>query len=195
MAVYSHSIELGAPAAPFDLRIANPGVDGRTGERRCLEDFAEASVLVVVFMCNHCPYAQHVEDTLIRLARHYADRGVQFVFISSNDPEAYPEDSFENMAIRAQEKDYPFPYLYDETQEVAKSYDAQCTPDLYVYRNEGGTFLLRYHGRIDETRPGQGVSTGKDLERALEGLLSGGELTFEQYPSMGCSIKWRPENR
>jgi peroxiredoxin len=192
MAIYSQSVELDAPPTPFDLPIANPGVDSRTGQRRSLNDYAEASILVVVFTCNHCPYAKHVEGTLIRLARQYAERGVQFVLISPNDPATYAEDSFEGMEKRAREKDFPFPYLYDETQEVARAYGALCTPDLYAYRNEGGTFSLGYHGRIDETRPGQGTSTGKDLEHALQDLLSRGEVTFEQFPSMGCSIKWRP---
>ena len=181
--------ELGAPAPAFDLPAANPDADDRTGDTRSLEDFADAKALVVVFTCNHCPYAQHVEDELLQMARDYAPRGVQFVAISSNNAVEYPEDSFEAMAERARQKEYPFPYLYDETQEAARTYGAVCTPDFFVY-GQGRT--LAYRGRMDDTRPGKSPATGRELRAALDELLAQGEVTVDQHPSMGCNIKWKP---
>ena len=184
--------DLGSDAPFFDLPAANSGADGQTGERRSLHDYEGARALVVVFTCNHCPYAQHVEDTLIDLAREYRSQDVRFVAISSNDPEQYPADSFEAMAERAADKDYPFAYLFDGTQEVAKAYGAVCTPDVFVF---DGDQRLAYRGRIDETRPGAGESTGKDLRRALDAHLERGETLDEQRPSMGCNIKWKAGNQ
>ncbi len=189
---YSQEIALGIEAPPFDLPVVNPEVDGRNKSTRSLEDFRDAQVLVVVFTCNHCPYAQHIEDALIEVARTYQPRGVQFVAINANDPEQYPEDAPEEMARRARAKGYPFPYLFDETQEVARAYGARCTPDLYVFDAHR---RLVYHGRFDDTRPGQGrPATGEDLRRVLDALLATGEVTGPQYPSMGCNIKWKPGN-
>lgn len=188
---YAHSLQLGTPVISFDLPVANPDVDDRAGNRRSLQDYTGASVLVVVFNCNHCPYAKHVEPALIEAAREYQGRGVQFVLINPNDASKYEEDSFEGMVERARAKQYPFPYLHDETQEIAHAYDAVCTPDVYAYRNEEGEFLLGYHGRVDGTRPGNGRSTGDELRRALDDLLTGGAVSFPQHPSMGCSIKWK----
>ena len=183
--------ELGTSAPAFDLPAANPGADDRGKETYSLSDFDASQVLVVVFTCNHCPYAQHVEDELLQIARNYAPRGVQFVAISSNDAEEYPEDSFEAMAERAREKDYPFPYLYDERQEAAKAYGAVCTPDFFVFDDDR---QLAYRGRMDDTRPGQQPATGRDLRRALDELLEDGEVTMEQHASMGCNIKWKAGN-
>ena len=183
--------ELSASAPAFDLPAANPDVDDRTGDTRSLNDFAEAKALVVVFTCNHCPYAQHVEDELLQMARDYASRGVQFVAISSNNAVEYPDDSFEAMAERARQKEYPFPYLYDETQEAARAYGAVCTPDFFVYDQER---TLVYRGRMDDTRPKKSPATGRDLRAALDELLAQGEVTVEQHPSMGCNIKWKSGN-
>lgn len=189
---YSEMLELGIQAPLFDLPAANPDVNHDSGPRRSLDDFAEAEVLVVVFTCNHCPYAKHVENALIRTALTYAERGVAFVAISSNDPDQYGEDSFESMARRAREKSYPFPYLFDEKQEVARAYRAVCTPDFFVFDSDR---KLAYRGRFDETRPGRGEATGTDLITGIDELLETGEVTIEQRPSMGCNIKWKPGNR
>ena len=185
---YSQMTELGVEAPPFDLPAANPQVDDIDRATRRLDDYADAGALVVVFTCNHCPYAVHVEETLLEVARAYQERGVPFVAINANDAEQYPDDSFENMARRAQQKDYPFPYLYDASQDVARAYRAECTPDFFVYDRAR---RLVYRGRFDETRPGQGLPTGHDPRQALDQPLDTGEVTMEQYPSMGCNVKWR----
>lgn len=184
-------VGLGRQAPDFDLPVANPDVDDRSGNTRSLSDFDAAEVLVVVFTCNHCPYVKHIEDELLETAREYQGRGVEFVGICANDPEEYPDDSFEQMAERAEEKNYPFPYLQDESQEVAKRYKAVCTPDFFVYDADR---QLAYRGRFDETRPDQGTPTGRDLRAALDQLLAKGEVQVDQKPSMGCNIKWRPGN-
>jgi peroxiredoxin len=189
-ATYSEMIELGTKAPPFELPAANAGIAGGDDTRR-LEDFHDAAVLVVVFTCNHCPYARHVEDGLIETATAYESRSVRFVAISSNDPHQYPDDAFDAMAQRADAKGYPFPYLFDETQEVARSYGAACTPDIFVFDRDR---KLVYRGRFDETRPGQGHPTGRDLRAALDELLELGRVSIEQHPSIGCNIKWKPGN-
>lgn len=185
----STMMELGSPAPNFSLPAANPEVDDRGGDRRSLDDYDDAEAVVIIFMCNHCPYVKHVEEALVDVAREYQERGVQFIGICSNDPERYPDDSFENMAERARAKEYPFPYLQDETQEVAEAYEAACTPDFYVFDADRA---LAYRGRFDETRPDQGEPHGGDLRQALDELLETGEITMEQKPSMGCNIKWKP---
>ena len=186
----STMMELGHPAPDFSLPAANPEVDDRGDDHRSLTDYDDADVLVVVFMCNHCPYVQHIEDALLDVARTYQQRGAQFVGICSNDPENYPDDSFDSMAERAREKNYPFPYLQDESQEVARTYEAACTPDIYVFDEER---TLAYRGRFDETRPDGTEAHGGDLRQALDELLETGEVTMEQHPSMGCNIKWKPD--
>ncbi|WP_456430007.1 thioredoxin family protein [Rhodocaloribacter sp.] len=186
---YSQTLTPGMKAPAFDLPAANPPEDDPERRNHTLDDFADAEALVVVFMCNHCPYVVHIEDALIDVAKTYRPKGVAFVGISANDAEAYPQDSFEKMAERAREKGYPFPYLYDESQEVAKAYGATCTPDLYVFDRDR---KLVYHGRFDATRPRQGMTAdGSDLRRALDELLETGPVTMEQLPSMGCNIKWK----
>lgn len=144
---------------------------------------------VVMFICNHCPYVILVNDILVELANTYQQKGINFVAISSNDVERYPQDSPGMMKIHAEELEYPFPYLYDETQEVAKAYNAACTPDIFVFN---GNNELYYHGQIDDARPGNNkVVTGKDLEHALE-LLSNNEIfKGNEMPCMGCGIKWK----
>ncbi|MFO8098570.1 MAG: thioredoxin family protein [Salinibacter sp.] len=186
----STMLELGTSAPAFTLPAANPDVDAHGGDTRSLTDYDDAEALVVVFMCNHCPYVKHIEAALVDVAREYQERGVQFVGICSNDAERYPDDSFEKMAERAQENDYPFPYLQDETQDIARDYKAACTPDLYVFDDDR---TLVYRGRFDETRPDGDEAHGGDLRHALDELLTEGEITMEQTPSMGCNIKWKPD--
>jgi peroxiredoxin len=185
----STMMELGQTAPAFTLPAANPDVDDRGGGQRSLDDYDDATALVVVFTCNHCPYAKHVEDELIAFAREYEEKGVQVVAICSNDADRYPDDSFEQMAERAQEKDYPFPYLRDDSQEVAQAYEAACTPDFFVFDADR---TLAYRGRFDETRPDEGEAHGGDLRQALDELLEEGTVTMTQKPSMGCNIKWKP---
>lgn len=185
---YSEMIELGTTAPAFDLPVANPDVDGLPGATRHIEAYASAQALVVVFMCNHCPYVHAVEDRLIALANDYAPKQVQVIAISSNDVVAYPADSFENMTARAAQKGYPFPYLYDESQEVARAYGAVCTPDFFVF---DAARALAYRGRLDDGRPSKPEVTQHDLRRALDDLLETGTVPSEQIPSMGCSIKWK----
>jgi len=180
---------MGTRAPDFDLPVANPASDAPDRATVALKDFADAGVLVVVFMCNHCPYVVHIEAALVEAANDYRPRGVRFVGISANDAEAYPQDGFDRMAERA--RAYPFPYLYDATQAVAKAYGAVCTPDVFVY---DGQRKLVYRGRFDATRPGMGEADGHDLRQALDEFLATGTVTMDQRPSMGCNIKWRPGN-
>ena len=182
---FSEMLPLGSDAPAFDLPIANPDVDGRDGAMRSLADYADAEALVVVFMCTHCPYVHAVEDRLIALAREYAPR-IQVVGICSNDAERYPQDGFDAMAARARDKGYPFPYLRDDSQDVARAYGAVCTPDFFVYDADRA---LAYRGRLDDGRPGR-EPTRHDLRHALDALLETGEVPGEQVPSMGCNIKW-----
>ncbi len=185
---YSQMTALGSEAPAFDLPVANPEVDGVERATRSLDDYTDAEALVVVFMCNHCPYVVHVEDALVEVARDYQARGARFVGISANEAQHYPADSVENMTRRAQQKNYPFAYLYDASQQVARAYGAACTPEFFIYdRNR----RLVYQGRFDETRPGLGAATGHDVRQALDELLASGAVTMEQFPAMGCNIKWR----
>ena len=190
----STMLPLGTAAPDFSLPAANPEVDSRGGGTRALADYADAPALLVVFTCNHCPYAVAIEDRLIDTARRYAERGLATVAISSNDAEAYPADGFEEMAARARAKGYPFPYLYDESQAVARAYDAACTPDLYLFDADR---RLVYRGRLDDgrpTRPGRPgtTPTTADLADALDALLDGQPIPEPQLPAMGCNIKWKP---
>jgi len=184
-------LDLSTTAPDFTLPAANPDVDDAGGAVRALDDYDAAEALVIVFMCNHCPYVQHIETALLDVAREYQAKGVQFIGICSNDAERYPDDSFESMAERAEAKDYPFPYLHDETQDVAKAYAAACTPDFFVFDDDR---TLVYRGRFDETRPDNGTPHGGDLKAALDDLLDTGTVGVEQKPSMGCNIKWKPGN-
>jgi peroxiredoxin len=179
--VQSFMVPLGTPAPPFDL----PGVDGRN---HSLEEYAESPVLVVVFTCNHCPYAVASEERLIEIQRDYGPRGVQLVAINPNDDESYPEDSFENMQRRAAERGFNFPYLRDADQETARAYRAACTPDIFVY---GPDRTLAYRGRIDDNWRDPAAVKDKSLRRALDAILAGKPAPTPQIPSMGCSIKWR----
>jgi thiol-disulfide isomerase/thioredoxin len=173
--------ELGAPCPDFTL----PAVFG--GKSFSLKSFDKSEVLVVMFICNHCPYVKAVEDRLIDLAREYRTKGVSFVGICSNDAADYPEDSLENLGKRAKEKGYTFPYLYDETQAVAKSFGAVCTPDFFVYDRSR---KLRYRGRLDDSWKDPALVKRQDLSLAIESILENEEVG-ESLPSMGCSIKWK----
>lgn len=177
----SFRVPLGSPAHDFSLK----DVSGRMFQ---LSDFADAKVLVVIFMCNHCPYVKACADRLVALQADFLDRGARFVGINSNDATDYPEDSFEAMQKFSKEYQMNFPYLDDESQEVARMYDAKCTPDIYVYdaRRE-----LRYHGRIDDNWKDVSRVSKRDLREAIETILAGGRVEAQQYPSMGCSIKWK----
>ena len=181
--------DLGSSAPDFTLPLANPEIDGLEGVERSLSDYADAEALVIIFMCNHCPYVKHIEDALVDVAEEYQQKGVQFIGICSNNPETHPDDSFERMTERAREKGYPFPYLQDESQDVAHAYTAACTPDFFVYDADR---TLVYRGRFDETRPNGGEAHGGDLKAALDEVLETGTVSKDQKPSMGCNIKWKP---
>lgn len=145
---------------------------------------------VIMFICNHCPYVKHITTELTSLTQDYMHQGVLFLAINSNDVDQYPDDSPENMLVSAKTHQYPFPYLYDETQEVAKSYQAACTPDFYVFDE---TLSLIYRGQLDDSRPGNNIPvTGSCIRQALNSILSKSRLEIAQKPSMGCNIKWKP---
>jgi peroxiredoxin len=182
VAVNSTMLALGTQAPPFRLPSA-------TGGSVSVEDFPDARALLVMFICNHCPFVKHVRDELIRLAKDYQARGVAVVAINANDWSAYPDDSPELMEKEAREFGYPFAYLYDETQEVAKAYRAACTPDYFLFDADR---KLVYRGQLDNSRPGnQEPVNGKDLRAALDAVLDGRAVTDPQRPSLGCNIKWR----
>jgi peroxiredoxin len=176
-------LPLGTKAPAFEL--PEPG-----GTTVSISDFKDAPALLVVFMCNHCPYVKHIRDTLVQLVKEYQARGVAVVAINANDVDAYPDDSPEAMVREAQTYGYTFPYLYDQTQEVAKAYKAACTPDFFLFDGDRG---LVYRGQMDSSRPGNDKPlTGKDLRAALDAVLAGGQVNPQQKPSMGCNIKWKP---
>jgi peroxiredoxin len=179
----SNMLDLGVEAPDFAL------LDTITGKEISLEDIKSDKATVVMFTCNHCPYVIHINKELVQLATEYQAKGVAFVAISSNDVEKYPQDGPEKMKALAAAEGYPFPYLYDATQVVAKSYDAACTPDFYVF---DGEMALRYRGRLCASRPNTDVPvTGEDLRAALDALLAGKPVSDKQYPSAGCNIKWK----
>jgi peroxiredoxin len=165
--------------------------DTVSGQLFSLNDLRSETATVVMFICNHCPYVLHVKDEVVRLAKEYQAKGIAFVAISSNDAEQYPQDGPEAMKVFAQDAGFTFPYLYDETQEVARAYEAACTPDFYVF---DGALNLRYRGRLDESRPktdNPKPVTGSDLRGALNALLANQLVSEIQYPSIGCNIKWK----
>ena len=175
----STMVKLGSVAPYFNL-------PDTLGKNVSIEDF-DSELLIIVFTCNHCPYAKAVEDRLIKLGKEYKN-DVDFVLISSNDSENYPEDSPKKMAERHTEKGYPFPYLFDETQEVAKAYSAVCTPDIFLYNSDRN---LEYRGRIDDNWQNPEQVEREELKMAIEAVLNGKTIDFEQKPSMGCNIKWK----
>ena len=178
----SNMLALGTRAPAFALP------DTVSGKTLSLEQVRGARGTVVMFICNHCPYVKHVNPELVRVAKDYQRRGVGFVAISANDAEHYPEDAPEKMREYAQRLGYPFPYLYDETQEVAKAYEAACTPDLYLF--DAGLTLV-YRGQLDGSRPNMGTPDGRHLRAAMEALLADRAVSADQKPSVGCNIKWK----
>lgn len=179
----SNMLPLGTAAPDFTLP------DTVSGKVLNLKDLVSDKATVIMFLCNHCPYVIHVNEEIVRLAKEYQSKGVAFAAISSNDAENYPQDGPEKMKEHAEKEGYPFHYLYDEDQSVARDYDAACTPDFYVF--DGDTKLV-YRGRLDDSRPKTDTPlTGKDLRQALDALLEGKPVPEKQYPSGGCNIKWK----
>lgn len=186
MAATSTMLALGTQAPDFALADV---VSGRTVS---LDDFQDREALLVMFICRHCPYVAHVRSEIARLGREHVDSALGIVAISANDPATYPEDAPEGLAAEAIEAAYTFPYLFDETQQVAKAYTAACTPDFFLF---DGDRVLAYRGQLDASRPGNGVPvTGEDLRAAIDAVLEGRPASDDQRPSVGCSIKWRPGN-
>lgn len=179
----SNMLPLGTKAPSFTL------YDTVSGTEKSWDELKSDKATLLMFICNHCPYVIHVNPEIVHLAREYQQLGVSIIAISSNDVERYPADSPEKMKEVATKESYTFPYLYDETQEVAKAYDAACTPDFYVF---DGDEKLVYRGRLDDSRPNNDIPlTGKDLRRAIDAVLQGKEVPEKQYPSAGCGIKWK----
>jgi len=180
----STMLELGTPLPGFSL----PDTSGPTVSSA---DY-NGQPLLVMFICNHCPFVKHVIAGLSSLAREFQEKGVNVVAVNSNDVAAYPEDAPDRMNAFAAKHGFSFPYLYDESQQVAKLYRAACTPDFFLFDEKG---RLVYRGQMDGSRPGNDVPVdGEDLTRAVDALVSGGEIPAEQNPSIGCNIKWRPGN-
>lgn len=182
--VESNMLPLGTPAPGFNL------LDTVSGKTLTVNDLFSEKATVLMFICNHCPYVVHVKAELVRLAHDYQSLGVSFVAISSNNVVKHPLDSPELMPVFAHESGFTFPYLYDQTQAVARAYDAACTPDFYVF---DGNQKLRYRGRLDDSRPkveNPKPVTGRDLRAALNAILANEPVSEVQIPSMGCNIKW-----
>jgi peroxiredoxin len=183
VSVPSTMMPLGTRAPGFSL----PDTDGATV---ALEGFQDAPGLLVMFICNHCPYVKHLRGALADFGREYGERGLAIVAISSNDVEKYPQDGPEMMKKEKEEAGYPFPYLFDETQEVARAYRAACTPDFFLFDGDG---RLAYRGQFDASRPkNDDPVTGEDLRRAADAVLDGRPVPEDQTPSIGCNIKWKP---
>ena len=184
-AVNSMMMDLGTPLPNFELPAPDEGVVST-------KDFPDAKGLLVMFICNHCPYVKHVREELVSLVKEYQAKGIASIAVNANDWTTYPDDSPEMMAEAAREYGYTFPYVYDETQEVAKSFEAACTPDFFLFDSR---HLLFYRGQMDGSRPGNAVPvTGEDLRAAMDALLKGDKAKLPQRPSLGCNIKWRKGN-
>jgi peroxiredoxin len=180
----STMLPLGTSASDFELS------DTVSGSLVSLKDVAAKKALVVMFICNHCPYVKHVQAELVKLGQDYAEGQAALVAISANDPAGYPDDSPKKLGAEARRAGYRFPVLFDETQEVARAYQAACTPDFFVF---GPDRRLAYRGQLDASRPGNGIPvTGADLRGAIEAVLAGRPAPADQKPSVGCNIKWRP---
>ena len=180
-ATESTMIALGTVAPDFRL----PDFDGK---QVALDDFHDAKGLLVAFICNHCPFVKHVRPELARFAKEYQPQGIAVVAINSNDVQAYPQDGPKGMAEEARSAGYTFPYLLDETQQVAKAYSAACTPDFFLF---DANRKLVYRGQFDDSRPGRGTPTGSDIRAACDALLSDAPILASQKPSIGCNIKWK----
>jgi peroxiredoxin len=186
MAATSTMLPLGTTAPDFAI------ADVVSGRTVTLQDFDDQDALLVMFICRHCPYVAHVRPAIAGLAREHVGSGLGIVAISANDPDAYPEDAPGGLATEAVEAGYTFPYLFDETQEVAKAYTAACTPDFFLFDADRA---LVYRGQLGDSRPSNGLPvTGKDLRAAIEAVLSGEPVSDDQRASIGCSIKWRAGN-
>lgn len=177
-------LPLGTQAPDFSLP------DVVSGNNYNLNELKGLKATVIMFICNHCPFVKHINSQIAQLAKDYSSKGVNLIAISSNDVENYPEDAPELMKQHAIDNNFKFPYLYDQTQEVAKAYDAACTPDIFVFDPD---LQLVYHGQLDDSRPGNGIPvTGKDLRYALDCIIEDRDNNRTQKPSMGCNIKWKP---
>jgi peroxiredoxin len=186
MAMASVMLPLGTLAPSFELR------DVVTGQVYSLDSFKDKSALLVMFLCRHCPYVQHVQHEIAKIGRDYADSGLGIMAISSNDPGQYPDDAPERLKDMAQRLGFRFPFCFDETQEVAKAYKAACTPDFYLFDAQR---RLVYRGQLDDSRPSNRLPvTGRDLRAAIDAALAGQPVDGNQKPSIGCSIKWKPGN-
>jgi peroxiredoxin len=178
--------DLGDPAPDFTLP------DTVSGQTVSLSDFADKPALLVAFVCNHCPVVKHIQSGFVAFAKEFQTRGLAVVAISANDIDNYPADSPEKMAEEAAQNGYTFPYLYDESQEVAKAYQAACTPDFFLFDKDR---RLAYRGQFDDSRPGNGIPvTGQDMRDAANALLTGQTVNPDQKPSIGCNIKWKAGN-
>jgi peroxiredoxin len=179
----SNMIPLKTRAPQFEI------LDTVSGKMMSLKELKGERGTVIFFICNHCPFVIHVNHQLVRIARDYAEKGIGFIAISSNDVENYPDDAPHLMKKVAEEQGYPFPYLYDETQDVARAYDAACTPDIFLFDSD---LRLAYRGQLDASRPGNDIPvTGEDLRKALDAVLENRTVPWEQKPSLGCNIKWK----
>lgn len=183
---FSQMVELGSQAPDFEL------IDAVSGNNYKLNDFNSQTATVIAFICNHCPFVIHINEKLVQVANHYMAKGIKFVAINANDIDNYPDDSPDKMKLTAKQLSYPFPYLFDETQQVAKAYRAACTPDFFVYDKE---FKLSYRGQFDQATPGNDKPVdGSSLSAVLDSMLAGESIEIEQRPSVGCNIKWKADN-
>jgi len=180
----SNMLELGTTAPAFEL------ADTVSGQIVSADTADGKKGLLVMFICNHCPFVKHVNDELVKLGKDYANTDIGIVAINANDVDNYPDDAPDKMKVNAEALGYKFPYLYDATQAVAKAYAAACTPDFYLFDQDR---KLVYRGQLDDSRPDNGIPvTGKDLRAAIDALLAGGRPSTDQKPSIGCNIKWKP---
>lgn len=179
----SSTISLGSHIKPFNL------LDPVLKRKRSLYEMISKKATLIMFICNHCPFVKHINKELVSLGKDYIPQGISFIAINSNDTENYPDDSPENMIKISHKLGYPFPYLFDSTQEVARNYNAACTPDFFIFNGNG---ILLYHGQLDDSRPGNKIpTTGIDIRNAFNAILEDKEVTKEQKPSIGCNIKWK----
>ncbi len=179
----SSMLPLGTIAPEFELY--NPV----SNQKETLQSHRGQVGTLIMFICNHCPFVKHITAELARLGHEYPAKGISVIAINANDVKTYPDDSPENMAEECRSHDYTFPYLFDETQQVAKAYRAECTPDFFLFDSE---LACVYRGQLDDSRPGNNIEvTGSDIRAALEALISGRDISPEQKPSMGCNIKWK----